>query len=180
MRKLKTWEVVLLVIFYPIGICVLIYRIIRKNQLEQKREAAQAAIAIEAQRKAEADREALKKSGASAVGLERELFRVVGVTFDNPDGRNRQEILNKIKFGEPSAALFTLRPYEYKGESAVGVFFMDEQAGSIGRKDLPRILPKMNRFQGVEAYHVVGGFYDETKKDLAAYGLDITAVFKKA
>ena len=27
MKKLKTWQIVLLVIFYPVGICVLIYRL---------------------------------------------------------------------------------------------------------------------------------------------------------
>ena len=40
MKKLKTWQVVLLVIFYPVGICVLIYRLWKKNEL--KKEAAEA------------------------------------------------------------------------------------------------------------------------------------------
>jgi len=43
MKKLKTWQIVLLVIFYPIGICVWIYRVWKKNKL--KRDAATAAVA---------------------------------------------------------------------------------------------------------------------------------------
>lgn len=43
MKKLKTWQIVLLVIFYPIGICVWIYRVWKKDKL--KRDAAAAASA---------------------------------------------------------------------------------------------------------------------------------------
>ena len=43
MKKLKTWQIVLLVIFYPIGICVWIYRVWKKDKL--KRDAAAAAAA---------------------------------------------------------------------------------------------------------------------------------------
>ena len=35
MKKLKTWQIVLLVIFYPIGICVWIYRIRKKIQIKK-------------------------------------------------------------------------------------------------------------------------------------------------
>ena len=41
MKKLKTWQIVLLVIFYPIGILVLIYRTWRKWSLKKEREAAE-------------------------------------------------------------------------------------------------------------------------------------------
>ena len=37
MKKLKTWQIVLLVIFYPIGICVWIYRVWKKNKLTRLR-----------------------------------------------------------------------------------------------------------------------------------------------
>ena len=40
MKKLKTWQIVLLVIFYPIGICVWIYRVWKKNKLKQDAAAA--------------------------------------------------------------------------------------------------------------------------------------------
>ena len=70
MKKLKTWQIVLLVIFYPIGICVWIYRVWKKNKL--KRDAAAAAAArreakeredaarLEAWRAKQAARETLK------------------------------------------------------------------------------------------------------------------------
>ena len=58
MKKLKTWQIVLLVIFYPIGICVWIYRVWKKNKL--KRDAAAAAAARrEAIRMRDAIREAI-------------------------------------------------------------------------------------------------------------------------
>ena len=44
MKKLKTWQIVLLVIFYPVGICVWIYRAIKRSQLKKAREAEQAAL----------------------------------------------------------------------------------------------------------------------------------------
>ena len=56
MKKLKTWQIVLLVIFYPVGICVWIYRAVKRSQLKKAREAEQAALS--ARREAErAERE---------------------------------------------------------------------------------------------------------------------------
>ena len=43
MKKPKTWQIVLLVIFYPIGICVWIYRVWKKNKLKRDATAAAAA-----------------------------------------------------------------------------------------------------------------------------------------
>ena len=55
MRKLKTWEIVLLVIFYPVGICVLIYRLWKKSKLKREAEEAQRTAAEERERRAAAD-----------------------------------------------------------------------------------------------------------------------------
>ena len=57
MRKLKTWEIVLLVIFYPVGICVLIYRLVKKGKLKREAEEAQRTAAEDRERRAAADRE---------------------------------------------------------------------------------------------------------------------------
>ena len=45
MKKLKTWQIILLVIFYPVGICVWIYRAFKRSQLKKAREEEQAALA---------------------------------------------------------------------------------------------------------------------------------------
>ena len=84
MKKLKTWQIVLLVIFYPIGICVWIYRVWKKNKL--KRDAATAAVARrEAKEREDAAR--LEAWRAERAARETLKFKVVGVTFKNEDGK---------------------------------------------------------------------------------------------
>lgn len=156
MKKLKTWQIVLLVIFYPVGIFVLIYRLWKKNEL--KKEAAEAA-RLQAEEKArkEAEREeARRREEAYRATLNREIFRVVGVTFKNPGGRSRQTILREIKREEPSTYSFSLRKYDFEGKPAVGVFYGEEQVGSISTGDLKRALSQIDRFERVESYDVIG------------------------
>ena len=43
--------------------------------------------------------------------------KVVGVTFDNEDGTNRQDLLKTLRGGEQ----ITIEPYQYKGEPAAYV-----------------------------------------------------------
>ena len=125
MKKLKAWQIVLLVIFYPVGICVLIYRLVKKSKLKREAEEREKARAEESARK-EAERAAARaKEEAYRASVNRELFRVVGVTFDN-----RQAILKRIKKDEPDARRFSLRRFEFEGEPAVGVYFDGEQVGS--------------------------------------------------
>ena len=182
MKKLKTWQIVLLVIFYPVGICVLIYRLWKKNEL--KKEAAEAdRLRAEEKARKEAEREeSRRREEAYRATLNREIFRVVGVTFKNPGGRSRQTILREIKREEPSTYDFSLRKYDYEGEPAVGVFYNDEQVGNIAKgADLRRALEQIDRFDKFEAYEVTGGFkYDDDSGDRASYGLEIAVYFKKA
>ena len=129
MRKLKTWEIVLLVIFYPVGICVLIYRLVKKGKLKREAEEAQRTAAEERERRAAADRERRAREDTRRAALDRRIYRVVGVTFGNDDGpaRNRQEILREIAAEEPHPRAFTLEVYDFEGEPAVGVFYNGEQ-----------------------------------------------------
>lgn len=77
MKKLKTWQKVLLVIFYPVGIVYFIVWLCNRN-----------------------------KSGSGAVGSSKLSVirdfntKVVGVTFSNDDGSSRQEIIKNSKAGE--------------------------------------------------------------------------------
>ena len=180
MKKLKTWQVVLLVIFYPVGICVLIYRLWKNNEL--KKEAAEAdRLRAEEKARKEAEREeARRREEAYRATVNREIFRVVGVTFKNPGGRSRQTILREIKKDEPLPFHFSLRKYEYEGKPAVGVFYGEEQVGSISTGDLKRALSQIDRFERVESYDVTGGFvYEDSDGERANYGLDIAVYFKK-
>lgn len=179
MKKLKTWQIVLLVIFYPVGICVLIYRLWKKNEL--KKEAAEAArLRAEEKARKEAEREeARRREEAYRATLNREIFRVVGVTFKNPGGRSRQTILREIKQEEPSTYSFSLRKYDFEGKPAVGVFYEEEQVGNIAKgPDLKRALSQIDRYLRVEAYDVTGGYKMEGG-ERASYGLDIAVYFKK-
>lgn len=67
MKKLKTWQIVLLVIFYPVGICVWIYRAIKRSQLKKAREAEQAALSA----RREAERAEREKSEAVRAQISR-------------------------------------------------------------------------------------------------------------
>ena len=138
---------------------------------------------LQAEEKArkEAEREeARRREEAYRATVNREIFRVVGVTFKNPGGRSRQTILREIKKDEPLPLHFSLRKYEYEGKPAVGVFYGEEQVGSISTGDLKRALSQIDRFERVESYDVTGGFvYEDSDGERANYGLDIAVYFKK-
>ena len=77
MKKLKTWQKVLLVIFYPVGIVYFIIWLCNHN-----------------------------KGGAATVNPSKLTIirdfntKVVGVTFGNDDGSSRQAIIKNCKAGE--------------------------------------------------------------------------------
>lgn len=105
MKKLKTWQLVLLIIFYPVGIVYFIVWLCKRN-----------------------------KKPAAPVAQARAIIRdintkVVGVTFGNDDGTSRQAIIKGCKAGED----IILKPVptpEYP--DAVGVFnTRGEQLGHI-------------------------------------------------
>lgn len=174
MKKLKAWQIVLLVIFYPVGICVLIYRLVKGARLKREAEEAQRAAAEEKARRAAADRERRDREEARRASLDRRIFRVVGVTFDNDDGpaRNRQDILREIAAEEPHPRAFSLEVYDFEGEPAVGVFYHGEQVGNIAKGDLPVVLPLMERYAGFSDFAITGGG-DKC-------GLEIAVYFKKS
>lgn len=89
MKKLKTWQIVLLVIFYPVGICVFVYRVWKKGKLKKDRE-AEALARQEAKEREEAERAAAEERRRLEVREEMRLyeditFKIVGVTYKNAD-----------------------------------------------------------------------------------------------
>ncbi len=165
MKKLKAWQIVLLVIFYPIGICVLIYRIWKKNELKKAEESRRAEAA-----KRKADSDARYAAAIERERKEREYreqhcdyiaFKLVGVSFNNDDGlcRNRQTILREINRNEDEVEIsyFSYDVYDYEGEKAVGVYYNGEQIGNIAREDLEQFLPRADRFYRFVDYEIIEG-----------------------
>ena len=154
MKKLKTWQIVLLVIFYPVGICVWIYRAIKRSQLKKAREAEQAALSArrEAERAEREKFEAVRAQISRHRSERREWldancdyvsFKLVGVTFNNDDGvgRNRQDILREIE-EDGELDNFSYDTYDYEGNTAVGVYYNGEQIGNIAQTDLKKFLSR--------------------------------------
>ena len=103
-------------------------------------------------------------------------FKIAGVTYKNADRHSRQTILRKLKFGDypfnSGDIDLEFREYEFEGEPAVGVFYNGEQVGNIAKKDLPVVLPLMDRYAGLSDFAITGGG--------DKYGLEIAVYFKKA
>ena len=187
MKKLKAWQVVLLVIFYPIGFCVLIYRIWKKNKLKQEREAAVLARQEEARARQEAREreEAERKARIEAELASRETltFKVVGVTFKNPDGKSRQTILRKLRWRDPpfnseDGIEITIEKGEYQGEPAFSVYANGLQVGNIGRDDSPFFVERWFDFIGVTYADISGGGTDDEGHSIN-FGMKIDCVFRK-
>ena len=163
MKKLKTWQIVLLVIFYPIGICVWIYRVWKKNKL--KRDAATAAVARrEAKEREDAAR--LEAWRAERAARETLKFKVVGVTFKNEDGKSRQTLLRKLHFGDApfnsdGGVDITIERGAYQGEPAFSVFAEGHQVGNISKDDVPFFVRRWSDFVGVTSAEVYGGGTDD-------------------
>lgn len=102
MKKLKPWQIVLLVIFYPVGIVYLIVWLCKRNK--------QPATNTEPSTQVDINKLSV---------LEDFYTKVVGVTFNNDDGTSRQNIIKNCKAGED--IIFKPLPTE-KYPDAIGVF----------------------------------------------------------
>ena len=107
MKKLKPWQIVLLVIFYPVGIVYLIVWLCNRNK------------------------KPVSVSATPSRAVVRDFnTKVVGVTFGNADGSSRQEIIKACKPGDD--IIFKPVPTaEYP--DAIGVFNKrGQQLGHLG------------------------------------------------
>lgn len=157
MKKLKAWQIVLLVIFYPIGIIYLLVWLASRDK--QQTEAAPAAAA------------------ASAPQLEvlTDFYsKVVGVTFNNDDGSSRQKNIAACKAGQ--GVIF--RPVEVKGHpEAVAVFTENgKQLGNLNAELAAELRGKYatNAMQATIA-EVTGGAGDKP-----TYGCNLHIIIYKA
>lgn len=148
MKKLKPWQIVLLVIFYPVGIVYLIVWLCRRNK--------QPAQAV--------------NSDTAKMTVVRDFHtKVVGVTFNNDDGSSRQEIIKNSRSGE-DIILKPVPTAEYP--NAVGVFnTRGQQLGHI-KDDLAADLKQQfpNNPMSVHIASLTGG------EDGAAFGCNLHIV----
>ena len=88
-----------------------------------------------------------------------DLFHIVGVTFENDDGKRRQDVLQRMALGyhENDSRKMRLEKTKYKDEDAVGVFFGKNQIGNISRTDLPYMLRNWENYYCVDGYEIIGG-----------------------
>lgn len=108
-----------------------------------------------------------------------ETFRLVGVTFDNPDGTNRQKLLENIRFFHGSNGLdykegnlkVELVKYLFEGEDAIRleVGRNGDVLGNVSRKDLPFILENYEYIHDIPYLDISGG---------APRGCTFTVTFK--
>ena len=102
MKKLKTWQKVLLIIFYPVGIVYFIIWLCNRNKAQ-----------------AGAGAPAIRVDKSKLTVIEDFHTKVVGVTFNNDDGTSRQSIIKSCKAGED----IIFKPVPTKEyPDAIGVF----------------------------------------------------------
>lgn len=76
---------------------------------------------------------------------------VVGETFRNDDGSSRQELLRQAE-AEGCCGETELERYDFRGKPAVRVLYDGGCIGNIGRKDLNRVLPLLDRVLDVQLF----------------------------
>lgn len=134
MKKLKTWQKVLLIIFYPVGIIYFIVWLCNRNNGGGAATPAPAKLSV----------------------LRDFNTKIVGVTFGNDDGSSRQAIIKKSKEGED----IILKPVptdEYP--DAIGVFNKrGEQLGHINAELAAELKNKYpNNPMSVTINNITGG-----------------------
>lgn len=96
-----------------------------------------------------------------------QTFRLVGVTFDNEDGTNRQKLLEDIKFFHGSNGIdykkgelkLELVKYKFEDEDAIrleaGIF--KDILGNVSRNDLPFLLENFEFIHDIPYLDISGG-----------------------
>ena len=103
-------------------------------------------------------------------------FRVAGVTFNNDDGTNRQEIIAQIKKDRDYNSTenkLDLKEFSYDGKPALAVFIDGKQVGNVPATNVDFLLEKIEKERLVSAKLKFLGGGDLT------YGIEITLGFTR-
>lgn len=107
-------------------------------------------------------------------------FKLAGVTFKN-GRKSRQTLLRAIKFrdGEFAEGIeLELKPYEYEGQPAYGVFANGQQLGNVPKDMVSMIEENYSRIIDFSHIEVYGGGRDENM-NAKNYGCEVTLRLKK-
>lgn len=84
-------------------------------------------------------------------------FKVAGVSFSNDKGRDRQAIIKEIKAGK--SVQISLKPYQFKGKPAIGVYADGEQLGNVPADTVDEVQSFLKSYNVTE-YKVLGSGKD--------------------
>lgn len=114
----------------------------------------------------------------SAVKSEFEFvkIKVAGVSFKNEKGASRQTILRKINFHDSPFNEYIeleLRPYDYEGSTAYGVYANNLQIGNIPADKVQFVSDNWEHIDSISAINVYGGGRNAEGYAIS-YGCEIT------
>lgn len=101
---------------------------------------------------------------------------VVGVSYQNDDGTDRQFLLRRIKFNDPPFNVnkeVSLKRYLYNGDPAIAVTVNDTMIGNVPADSVKSIIALWDRIEGISDFYVYGG------KDGNNFGASATIMIKK-
>lgn len=121
-----------------------------------------------------------RRGSANSLPQERyKTIKVVGVTFANDDGTNRQRLLKKLYFKDPpfdSYVDISFEEYDYQGETAFAVLANGYMIGNVGRNDIP-FFEEFIYNHYVEDFEVSVGGMSEGKENIR-YGCKIRISYR--
>lgn len=142
-----------------------------REQLQRIRDLDEKTAAIRLQLETET-LERFRNDAAAGKAPKLMYIKVVGVTFANEDGTERQEILEELDDVPGYMIEVELDPYTYHGEPAVRVFADGQQIGNIDKDLAPYITENFQKIEQISDFEIVGG-------DGLNYGARFTIQFKE-
>ena len=100
-------------------------------------------------------------------------IKVVGVTFENADNSSRQSILRDLKSHAGVIVDLELKPYEWEGSPAYGIYANGMQIGNVPKDMVPYIEENYSRIIDFSGIKVYGGGRGKS------YGCKVTLRLKK-
>lgn len=104
---------------------------------------------------------------------------VVGVTYQNEDGSDRQKILRSFALGHERINTITFNEYQYDNEPALYVLVNDKIVGNVPANLVKKILEISTKDFTVTNYEILGGRGKDSHGIKIPYGMKINVRAKK-